>query len=98
MSLAKEINEKLDEINFFTTEMQKMEDEIKGDASFKNVMTGETTNKKGAIKVVQAMIDQIKEDINLLSNNGKNVNDIFTNKFYINDHMQDKQIVEEINS
>jgi flagellar basal body-associated protein FliL len=56
------------------------------------------TNKKGAIKVVQAMIDQIKEDINLLSNNGKNVNDIFTNKFYINDYMQDRQIVEEINS
>ena len=47
----------------------------------------------------QSKVEWIELDNNTkLSNNGKNVNDIFTNKFYINDHMQDKQIVEEINS
>jgi hypothetical protein len=44
------------------------------------------------------MIDQIKEEINLLTNNGENVKDIFTNNYYINDSMQDREIIEgEIN-
>jgi len=93
MSTAKEINEKLDELIFFKSEMQKMEEEIKEDAQFTDVMTGHTTDKAGAMRVVDAMVEQIKGDINKLTNNGANINDVFTNDYYVNDFMQDKEIV-----
>lgn len=95
MSLSREINEKLDELNFFKAEMRKMESEIKEDAEFTNVMTGNKTDKAGAMRVVEAMVEQIKDDINKLTNDGKNVKEIFTNKFYVNDMMQDKEIVRQ---
>ena len=95
MNIAKQINQKLDEINKFKSEMKKMNSEIKEDQIITNIQTGEKTDKQGAFRVVEGMIDQIKEEINKLSNNGENVKDIFTNKFYVNDHMQDKICAEE---
>ena len=95
MNIAKQINQKLDEINKFKSEMKKMNSEIKEDQIITNIQTGEKTDKQGAFRVVEGMIDQIKEEINKLSNNGENVKDIFTNKYYINDTMQDRECAEE---
>tara|TARA_Y100001973_G_C5159266_1_gene312606 strand:- start:877 stop:1398 length:522 start_codon:yes stop_codon:yes gene_type:complete len=98
MNIQKEINAKLDEILKFREEIKRMEDEVDANEEITNLETGEKTNKEGALRVVEGMIDQIKEEINLLTNNGENVKDIFTNNYYINDTMQDREIVEgEIN-
>ena len=35
------------------------------------------------------------EELNNITNNGENVKNIFTNKFYVNDLMQDKEIVKK---
>ena len=36
-------------------------------------------------------IEQIESDLNLITNNGSNVTDMFTNMYYINDSMEDKR-------
>jgi len=98
MNIQKQINAKLDEILKFRKEIKKMEEEVDSNEEMTNLQTGEKTNKEGALRVVEGMIDQIKEEINLLTNNGENVKDIFTNNYYINDSMQDREIIEgEIN-
>ena len=51
-------------------------------------------NKKEVVQYIERTIDDIKKDLNKITNNGSNVNGIFTNKFYVNDLLQDKEIVE----
>lgn len=94
MSLAKEINNRLDEILYMRKEMKRMETDLKEGEPLKNITTGEKTDKEGAKRVVEGMIDQVKEDLMVLTNKGQNVRDIFTNKYYINDFMQDREILE----
>jgi hypothetical protein len=94
MSLAKEINNRLDEILYMRKEMERMETDLKEGEPLKNITTGEKTDKEGAKRVVEGMIDQVKEDLMVLTNKGQNVRDIFTNKYYINDFMQDREILE----
>jgi hypothetical protein len=93
MSLAKEINERLDEILNIRAEIRRMNEDIADDQVLKNVTNGESTDKAGALRVVEAMIDQIKSDLNQITNNGQNVIDVFTNKYYIHDTMQDREII-----
>lgn len=94
MNTAKEINYLLDEMLKLRAETRRMDAEITNDQVLNNITTGEKTNKAGAMKVVETMIDQIKSDINKITNNGLNVKDIFTNNYYVNDFMQDREIVE----
>lgn len=94
MNLAKQINQKLDEIISIRKEIKRMDHDLSDETSLKNIQTGESTNKAEALRVVEGMIDQIKDELNQITNNGQNVKDIFTNKYYINDVMQDKEIVE----
>lgn len=96
MNLAKQINEKLDEILAIRKEIKRMDEDLDEGASLKNIQTGASANKEEALRVVEGMIDQIKADLNQITNNGRNVREIFTNKFYINDVMQDKKIVNEM--
>jgi len=94
MNLAKQINQKLDEIISIRKEIKRMNHDLSDETSLKNIQTGESTNKAEALRVVEGMIDQIKDELNQITNNGQNVKDIFTNKYYINDVMQDKEIIE----
>jgi len=96
MSIAKDINDRLDEILALRAEIKTMDREIADDDVFRNIETGDKTNKEGALRVVEAMIDQIKNDLNKISNNGLNVKEIFTNNYYVNDFMQDREIVRQI--
>ena len=96
MSIAKEINTKLDEIISIRNEINRMDHDLKDDVSLKNMQTGEPITKLEAIDIVEGMIIAIKEELNEITNNGKNVKDIFTNNYYINDTMQDRDIVKEI--
>lgn len=97
MTLAKDINNRLDEMLNLRAEINKVKDEVPDDAVLNNHKTGKKTSKEGAIRVAEAMITQIKSDLNEITNNGLNVNEIFTNKFYVNDMMQDREIARQIN-
>ena len=96
MSLAKEINKKLDEIIDIKAELIKLRKELSSGAKMTNIKTGKSATKGDAIKVVEGMIDDLKTHLANLTNNGQNVRGIFDNEFYINDMLQDKQIVKEL--
>src|SRR6056300_1084498 len=96
MSLAKEINKKLDEIIDIKVELIKLKKELNSGAKMTNIKTGKPATKDDAVKVVEGMITDMEAHLAKLTNNGKNVRGIFNNQFYINDVLQDKQIVKEL--
>ena len=96
MTLAKEINEKLDAILSAMDELRELEVEIDDDLEFENKETGQIVTKEIVLNKGQEDIEQIKADLNKITNDGKNVKNIFTNQFYINDMIQDKVIADEI--
>jgi hypothetical protein len=98
MSIAKDINTLLDNILDIKAEVARMDTDIAPDQNLKNVQTGESLNKQEVMKFVESQIDQIKNDLNKLTNNGANVKDIFTNNYYVNDMMQDREINGKINA
>ena len=96
MSLSKEINKKLDEIIDIKAELIKLKKELSSGAKLKNIQTGKSATKEDAVKVVEGMIDDLKAHLAKLTNNGQNVRGVFDNEFYINDMLQDQQIVKEL--
>tara|TARA_Y100000592_G_scaffold62718_1_gene97910 strand:- start:715 stop:1011 length:297 start_codon:yes stop_codon:yes gene_type:complete len=94
MSLAKEVNEHLDNILAIRAEIRRMEVEIKDNQTLTNKQTGEQMEKKEVIQFVENTINDIKKDLNKITNNGENVKEIFTNKYYVNDFGQDKEIAQ----
>ena len=98
MNIAKRINNRLDHILELRAEMRKVDSEIDDDQILDNVTTGEKTNKEGVFELIEAQINEIKNELNQITNNGLNIKDIFTNKYYVNDSMQDREIVAEINT
>lgn len=96
-SLAKEINERLDQILDIRSEIKRMNADLTDDVKLNNMQTGKATTKQEALDIVEEMVDRIKEELNEITNNGKNVKDIFTNKYYINDTMQDKELIRKQN-
>ncbi len=95
MTLAKEINEKLDAMISAMNELHELEVEIDDDLEFENKETGQIVTKEIVLNKGREDIDQIKADLNKITNNGKNVRNIFDNPYYINDAMQDKIIAQE---
>lgn len=96
MNIAKQINTKLDEIISIRNEIKRMDNDLTDDVSLKNMQTGKSTNKQEALRVVEAMVDQIKAELSEITNAGQNIKDVFTNNYYINDSMQDREIVKQI--
>ena len=92
MSLAIEINKRLDEILAIRAEIKRMNEDLSEEVQLKNLETGKPTTKKQALKLVEDMITEIKKDLNKITNNGKRAKDLFTNQYYINDFSQDKAI------
>lgn len=97
MSLANNINDKLDEILKLRAEINRMKKDLNNNESLINVETGEKATQEDALNLVEKIITQLKNDINKLTNNGQNVKDIFTNNFYVNCNMEDKRIVRNNN-
>ncbi len=56
-----------------------------------NALLDEYNNIKQNKSKTDDTIENIISDINKLTNNGSNVNEIFTNIYYINDNMEDKR-------
>ena len=96
MTLAKEINEKLDEMLLAMNQLNEMERDLDTDATLECIETGEEVTKDFALNKGREVVTQIEEDLNEITNNGQNVRNIFTNQFYVNDMLQDKAIAEEI--
>lgn len=94
MNITRQINNRLDDILAIRAEIRKMDAEITEEEILTNKSTGEKMNKKEVVQYIERTIDDIKKDLNKITNNGSNVNGIFTNKFYVNDLLQDKEIVE----
>ena len=97
MSITKDINTLLDNILDIKAEIRRIDLEITADQTLKNVQTGESVNKKEVLEFVQTQITEIKNQLNKVTNNGKNVKDIITNNYYINDTMQDREIIAKEN-
>ena len=93
MNLSKKINKRLDELLEIESEIKRVSAEITDGEILTNINTGEKVGKKEVIETAHNLKVQIYEDLNNITNNGQNVKDIFTNKFYVNDLMQDKEIV-----
>ena len=94
MNITRQINNRLDDILAIQHEIRKMDAEITEEQILTNKATGEKMNKEEVIGYIEHTINDIKKDLNKITNNGSNVNGIFTNKFYVNDLLQDKEIVE----
>ena len=95
MNIAKEINNKLDEILKINSEMKRINVEITDEDILKNINTGKAVKKKEVIETAHNTKVQLVEDLFKLTNEGQNVKDIFTNKYYINDSMQDRACAKE---
>ena len=93
MNLSKKINKRLDELLEIESEIKRVSAEITDGEILTNINTREKVGKKEVIETAHNLKVQIYEDLNNITNNGQNVKDIFTNKFYVNDLMQDKEIV-----
>lgn len=81
MNLARQINNLLDDI----LEINKVRDD-KLKQGFSNP----------ALDLTNGEITKKEQEINKITNNGQNIRDIFTNDYYINDVLQDKEIREKI--
>jgi hypothetical protein len=94
MSIAKDVNNRLDEMLNIRAEIKRMDHDLEDGQVLNNVEDGSTTTKEGAMRIAKAMIDQIKNDLNKITNNGKSIKGVYNNIFYVNDHIQDKIITE----
>mgnify|MGYP003626185959 CR=1 FL=1 len=82
MNLARQINQLLDEklaINKVRDiKLKKHRSKVEQE-DIEDLSCGEITKRE--------------QEINKITNNGKNIRDIFTNYYYVNDMLQDKEIV-----
>jgi hypothetical protein len=96
MNTAKEINNKLDEMLLHQETLIELEKDYNDpDFGLEEEDTGEKVTKEIVLNKAQKIKDQIINDLNKLTNNGKNCRDMFTNQYYINDMLQDKEIAEQ---
>ena len=95
MNLAREINNKLDEILLHQETLRELEEDYKDpDFDLVDEKTGEKVTKEIVLNKAEKIRLQIIEDLNKITNNGNNVRDLFTNDYYVNDVIQDKEIAE----
>ena len=95
MSIAKEVNNRLDHILEIKSEINRMRADL-ANKSFEliNNETGEKVNASKIEELANNEIIQIKNELNKLTNNGKSITGIYNNEYYVNDMLQDKLIVQ----
>ena len=97
MSLAREINKKLDEIIEYNIQLDAVNNDFKNpDFKMNDVNSGEQVTKEMVLNKATEIYDGIVADLNKLTNDGKNCRNIFDNPYYINDIGEDKRIAKEI--
>jgi len=98
MNLASEINELLDRLSESHSHLNEIKNEYNRNPEFtlKDTKTGEPVTKDFVLSTASGVIQEIKDDLNKTTDNGRRVRDIFTNDYYINDMSQDKIIANKI--
>lgn len=91
MSLAREINKRLDQILDMKAELIKLKKELNKGGKLKR-LDGKPATKEEALEIVEGMMQGIYDEISVLTNKGQNIRGVFNNQFYINDLLQDKVI------
>ena len=56
-----------------------------------NALLDEINDIKSNTSITDDSVENIITDLNKITNNGLNVNDIFTNNYYVNDMGEDKR-------
>ena len=98
MNLASEINELLDKLSETHSHLNEIKNEYSKNPQFslKDSKTGEPVTKDFVLSTASGVIQEIKDDLNKTTDNGRRVRDIFTNDYYVNDMSQDKIIANKI--
>lgn len=98
MNLASEINELLDRLSESHSHLNEIKNEYNNNPQFslKDSKTGEPVTKDFVLSTASGVIQEIKDNLNKTTDNGRRVKDIFTNDYYINDMSQDKIIADKI--
>ena len=94
MTLAKEINAKLDEILLVRQTITELDSEINGEG--RKLIDGELPILKDIRGKGVAELAQLEKELNKITNNGSRGKDLFTNPYYVNDMAQDRLIADEI--
>jgi len=95
MNLARDINNRLDRMLAIRAEIKRMMKDLPVNETLVNKQTGQKLTRDEVVEITKDEINTIKKDLNKITNNGENVNGIFTNKFYVNDFMHDKQVAKQ---
>jgi len=91
MRLAHEVNKLLDEMLSVQKQITEL-NELESNTELNNTETGEPVTKDFVLNKGQEQLVQIRTELNKITNNGKNCRDIFTNQYYVNNLLLDKEI------
>lgn len=94
MSIAKDINKLLDEMLVIRSEINRMRADLKSNQTLVNNQTGEKISANKIEELANNEINEIKKELNKVTNEGKRAGNIFNNEYYINDMLQDKLLVD----
>jgi len=94
MSIAKDVNKLLDQMLTIKGEIARMRADLDANATLVNNQTGEKISANKIEELANNEITAIKNELNKITNEGKNTSGVFNNEYYINDMLQDKLLVE----
>ena len=96
MSIAKDINKLLDDMLHIRSEINRMRADLDAKATLVNNQTGEKISADKIEELANHEINEIKNKLNKVTNEGKRATGIFNNVYYINDVIQDKLLAQEM--
>ena len=96
MSITKDINSLLDDMLVIRSEINRMRADLKPNETLVNNQTGERVSANKIEELANNEINEIKSELNKLTNNGQNIHGLFNNTYYVNDMLQDKLIAQTL--
>ena len=94
MSTAKDINSLLDDMLVIRSEISRMRADLKSNETLVNNQTGEKISANKIEELANNEINEIKKELNKITNEGKRARGLFDNVYYVNDMLQDKLLVD----
>jgi len=94
MSIAKDVNKLLDQMLTIKGEIARMRADLDANATLVNNQTGEKISANKIEELANNEINEIKNELNKVTNDGKRATGLFNNVYYVNDVIQDKLLVQ----
>ena len=94
MSIAKDVNKLLDQMLTIKGEIARMRADLDVNAILVNNQTGEKISANKIEELANNEINEIKNELNKVTNDGKRATGLFNNVYYVNDVIQDKLLVQ----